>query len=164
MIAGVLLVVAGLVIVAWGRAHLELVAAGLTAAAILFTYYLFHQPERTYAMSTTHNMDDAQGLVITRHDDGTITVDTAPAPEYIDVSRELWEQLTVYDPAVDGDTGLEPPDEPMWLEVIGHADPEIANDGYMLHVDTENVVCSYRADSVPEEGPVRATLAAWGEK
>ena len=154
MIVGALLVAAGLGVVAWGRAHIELVAAVLTGAAILTPYYTFNREDTRMA----------EDLTITRNADGTIHVDTAPAPEHIELSRELFGELPSYDPQVDGDTGLEPPAEPMWLEVVAHADPDQDNAGYVLHVDADNVTCAYRVPSVPEFGNVRATLASWGEK
>ena len=154
VIVGALLVVAGLGVVAWGRAHIELVAAVLTGAAILTPYYTFNREDTP--------MDD---LVITRHADGTIHVGNAPIPEHIEISRELFGGLPSYDPQVDGDTGLEPPAEPMWLEVVAHADPDQDNAGYVLHVDADNATCAYRIPAVPEDGSnVRATLASWGEK
>lgn len=101
----------------------------------------------------------AEAITIEQRD-GKPYITTAPLPEFIEISRELWDTAwdNRYDEHADGPTG------PIWLEEIGHADPEIANDGYMLHIDATNVVCSYRASSVPADGPVRATLAAWGEK
>jgi hypothetical protein len=110
--------------------------------------------------------DTEAGELTIEQRDGKAYVTTAPLPEHIEIARELWDGLEVWDPAIDADTGIEPPTGPLWLEVIGHADPEIDNDGYMLHVNTENVVCSYRAGA-GLDGPqhaVRATLAAWGEK
>lgn len=102
--------------------------------------------------------EPAAELVLTQRDSGSIRIENATPPEYIDVSRELWDQLYI-DPTEADEAG------PMWLETIGHADPEIPNDGYMLHVDAENVTCSYRTGArLPEEGNVRATLASWGEK
>lgn len=108
--------------------------------------------------------DTKAGAITIEQRDGKPYITTAPLPEFIEISRELWDGLEVWDPNIDADTGIEPPANPMWLEVIGHADHDRDNDGYMLHVDTENVVCSYRAGSALENGPIRATLAAWGEK
>lgn len=94
--------------------------------------------------------------------DGKTYVVTAPLPEHIVISPELWNEAEIYDPDVDGDTGLEPP--ALWREEIQHADPAQDNDGYMLHVDAENVSCTYRVSGVPDDGPIHATLASWSEK
>jgi hypothetical protein len=114
----------------------------------------------------------ADSLIITRLDDGTIRVENAPLPERIEVAAELWDELEVYNPEVDGDTGLEPPQNG-WLEVIphaGHVDGDgefmpVDNDGYVLHIDATNVTCTYRFNYAPKEGQTATgVLMSWGEK
>lgn len=109
-------------------------------------------------------MPDTEELRVTQHDDGTLHVDNAPLPEHIEIGRELWDSLAaeIYDPAV-MNTG--PEGNGAWLETIGHADPDREHDGYMLHIDADNVHCTYRvAGEIPAEGPIRATLGGWAEK
>jgi hypothetical protein len=89
-------------------------------------------------------------------------VETSPLPEYIGVSAELWDQVEVYDPHIDADTGIAPP--PMWLEEIGHADPDVSNDGWMLHIDAVNVTCIYQLLSEQPDGTRVCLLRSWGEK
>lgn len=102
-------------------------------------------------------MPDYEAIQITQHADGTVHVDTAPLPEHIEISRELWEQIRDDNDGADGPRYA-------WLETIQHADPDRDNDGYMFHIDADNVHCSYRIASIPDEGPIRATLGGWVEK
>jgi hypothetical protein len=102
------------------------------------------------------------GALIIEQRDGEPYITNAPLPEHIELSRQFWEETEELRPSVDFETGIEPP--AVWREVIEHADPDRENDGWMLHVDASNVYCSYRVASVPEDGPVRATLASWSER
>jgi hypothetical protein len=118
----------------------------------------------------------ADTLIISRTTDSQgnteIRVENAPLPERIEVTAELWDELEVYNPEVDGDTGLEPPPNG-WLEVIphaGHVDGDgkfmpVDNDGYVLHIEATNVSCAYRFNYAPREGQnVTGVLISWGEK
>lgn len=107
-------------------------------------------------------------LTLTRNSDGTIRVENAPLPERIAVTAELWDELNL-DP-----TEEDSPEFPhAWLETIahaGHVDGDgkamaVDNDGYVLHVDAVNVVCSYRFNYPPtEDRNATGVLVSWGEK
>lgn len=157
MIVGLILAAAGLGIVARQRAWAELLAAGLVAAVILTTYYALNR-EDTMTEQTPDTPPTGEALVLTQLDGGGIRVENATPPEHITLDRELWDAVREDNDPADGET------RPVWVETIGHQDPEVPNDGYMLHVDAVNVACSYRVSSLADQGPVRATLASWGEK
>ena len=125
----------------------------------------------TAAVPEPQPVDEPDALTITRLDDGSIRIENAHLPERIAVAKDLWDELEEYDPAMDGDTGLEPP--AAWLESIphaGHVDTDgnpmaVQNDGYVLHIDAVNVVCSYRFSYGPAEGRnATGLLVSWGEK
>lgn len=97
----------------------------------------------------------AEELVIQQTPDGPRVV-TAPLPEHIMISRDLLDSAE--------SANVRTTASRLWLEEIGHADPEVPNDGYMLHIDAVNVTCAYRIGALPEDGPVRATLASWSEQ
>lgn len=122
----------------------ELLAGVLTAACILTPFYTL-KPEAP-TMTETLVMEER---------DGALYVVNAPLPERILISRELWDMIQPAD--VPG---------PDWAyaEEIQHADPNRANDGYVLHIDAENVTCSYRIAAVPEAGDLTGVLAAWSEQ
>lgn len=97
-------------------------------------------------------------------DDGSVRIDTSPAPEYILVAASLWDEAEVYDPQVDGDTGLEPPEHWVWRETLGHMDPDRANDGTLLHLDTVNVSAQYRLVEERPDGTRVLQMASWAER
>lgn len=120
----------------------------------------------TAAVPEPEPTPEPEALIITQLDDGTIRVENAPLPERIQVTAELWDELYI-DPNA-GDLG-----PPAWLESIPHAghvdgngDPmAVENDGYVLHVDATNVVCSYRFNYGPtEDRNATGVLVSWGEK
>lgn len=94
-------------------------------------------------------------LVVTRTPDGP-RIDTAPLPEHIGVSPELWDQATQPAEAK--------ADDWLWLEEIGHQDPDIENDGWMLHIDAVNVTCAYQLLNELPDGTRVLVLRAWGER
>lgn len=138
----------------------ELLAGALTAACILTPYYSLHERE---AMTEELRIELRDGKPYIAND---------MPPEHVQISHELWDKAEPYDPEVDADTGLAP--GYLWVETIPHAGaevkdaagtvivPERDNDGYVLHVDAENMSASYRVAAVPLEGPILGTLAGWG--
>lgn len=83
-----------------------------------------------------------EDLQLTQLDDGSVRIENAPLPEYIAVTPNLWEEFPEWTPETEW-----PPTDPApwaWREVIGHADPDRDNDGYMLHLDATNVSAAYR--------------------
>lgn len=102
-------------------------------------------------------------LVLTQLDDGSVRIETAPLPEYILVASSLWDGAEIYDPQVDGDTGLEPPEHWVWRETVGHADPDRANDGTILHLDATNVHAGYKLVGEAEDGSKVLQLGSWAE-
>lgn len=134
----------------------ELLAAGLTAVAILTPYYTLQErtpPMDSFVVNDQKITPDALEI---ENRDGAPYVVTSPLPEYITVSSELWDEAEVYDPEVDGDTGLEPPW--LWLEEILHAD------SWTLHVEASNVICAYRLLAGNPAGDRLLQLVSWGEK
>lgn len=118
-------------------------------------------------------------LKVTQLDDGTLRIDTAPLPERIGISAELWAAAEPYDPEVDGDTGLEPP--PLWLETVPHAgsvNTDPASPGFgeraegsadtVLHIDAVNVACAYLLlsgqDAQQDDGVRVLELRSWSER
>lgn len=91
-------------------------------------------------------------LIIEQRDGEPYITNPAP-PEHIELSRSYWDGLPVG-----------PEDVYAWREEIPHADPDRDNDGWQITFIASNVVCTYRVSSVPEDGPVRATLASWSER
>lgn len=112
----------------------------------------------------THNGQEItpDALIITQLDAGGIKVENTPLPEYILVAKDLWDEAEVYDPQLDGDTGLEPPDG-LWIEEIGHADEDVTNDGYILHVNATNVALGYKLLQELEDGNRLLQLVSWAE-
>ena len=102
-------------------------------------------------------------LEITRNDDGTLTVQNPPLPEHIGVHAELWDSLETYTPAVDAPTGLEPP-AGAYIELVGHADPDVDVAAQVLHIDATNARLAYRLVNQREDGVRVLVLEAWGEK
>jgi hypothetical protein len=132
----------------------ELLASALVAAAILTPQYLTRE---------RHTMTDHQALEIEQRDGKPYLVTAPPLPEHITLSRGLWDSVAVYDPEVDGDTGLEPP-QGLWREAIPHADEDRENDGWVITFDATNSVARYRVTHVPESGDIQAVLGGYGEK
>lgn len=104
---------------------------------------------------------EPEALTIHQSDDGSIRVENTPLPEYVLVGEELWGEAESYDPQVDADTGIEPPQ--LWIETVGHADEDVDNDGYLLHIDAANVALTYRLlDELPD-GNRLLRLESWAE-
>lgn len=102
-----------------------------------------------------------EALIITQLDDGRIKVENTPLPEYILVAPDLWDEAEPYTPGEPEDEGT-PPGE-LWLEEIGHADEDVTNDGYVLHVDAANVTLSYKLLAEWESGRL-LQLVSWAER
>ena len=89
-------------------------------------------------------------------------ITTAPLPEYILVHKDFWDVAEEWS-AVDGDTGIAPPATYLWREALGHADEDVANDGYVLHFDTTNVVAAYKLLADESDQKV-LQLVSWTER
>jgi hypothetical protein len=141
----------------------ELLAATAVAGIILGAQYAL-------PFSDWNRTMDQNALNIEMRD-GKPYITNAPAPERIEISRGLYDQILEEAPPI-GDAPEEDDPRWVWVEEIQHAGTVDAdgeyraqdNDGYMLHFDAQNVACSYRVASVPEEGSIIGVLASWGEK
>lgn len=149
--------VAGVCVIVILGAIPELLAATLTAAFILTPYYTL--TERHHTMTATPEPIQYGTLTLESRDGKPYLVTAPPLPEYIEVAAELWDEAwdNRYDEHADG------PARPIWLEPIGHADPEIDNDGYVLHIEASNAWCNYRLLTEREDGTRSLVFQSSGE-
>lgn len=90
-------------------------------------------------------------------DDGSVRIETSPAPEYILVSDELWGEAEAGQEAGE-DAGT------IWLETLGHMDENVDSAGTILHLDTVNVSAQYRLVEERPDGTRVLQMASWAER
>lgn len=114
----------------------------------------------------THNGQEITPESITVESrDGKAYVSTSPLPEYILVHPDFWDEAPEFTPSEpeEGEDPTEPPAE-MWVEPIGHADEDVTNDGYVLHIDASNVALAYKLLEELPGGNRLLQLVSWAER
>ena len=111
-----------------------------------------------------HSPIKAEPLELSRTPDGP-RIETAPLPEYIAVTPEIWGEAEAQTEAGEDSSGF------LWLEHPPHAGHVDADgnkvDGTpetILHIDAVNVACSYRLVAEQPDGTRLLQLGSWGER